>query len=282
MSENPCSHRLQASPGMEAPRARMEGVPLPHAWQEALADARIERQSIGVSRADVACVHRPGQADAFLKSEVIDAFSELGDEIARLRWLQAQGQPAPTVIATAEEEGRRWLLMSALPGHDLASSPALAPQHRVQLLADALRGLHALPVAACPFDQRLASRLQAAQARVEAGRVDADDFDDERLGQSAQQVFAELRATRPDHEDLVVSHGDACLPNLLAVEGRFSGFIDCGRLGVADRYQDLALAARSLVHNFGDTRWVAPLFRSYGVVPDERRLAFYRLLDEFF
>ncbi|WP_075674644.1 APH(3')-II family aminoglycoside O-phosphotransferase [Stenotrophomonas sp. TD3] len=267
---------------MEATHARMDGMPLPHAWQEALADARIERQSIGVSRADVARVHRPGQADAFLKSEVIDAFSELGDEIARLRWLQAQGQPAPMVIASAEEAGRRWLLMSALPGHDLASSPTPAPHHLVELLADALRGLHALPVASCPFDQRLASRLKAAQARVEADLVDADDFDDERLGQSAQQVFAELRATRPDHEDLVVSHGDACLPNLLAAEGRFSGFIDCGRLGVADRYQDLALAARSLVDNFGDTRWVAPLFRRYGVVADERRLAFYRLLDEFF
>ena len=135
MSENPCSHRQQAFPGMEATHARMDGMPLPHAWQEALADARIERQSIGVSRADVARVHRPGQADAFLKSEVIDTFSELGDEIARLRWLQAHGQPAPTVIATAEEAGRRWLLMSALPGHDLASSLALAPQHLVELLA---------------------------------------------------------------------------------------------------------------------------------------------------
>lgn len=267
---------------MGAPDPFTDGLPLPRAWQEALADARIERQSIGVSRADVARVHRPGQADAFLKSEVIDAFSELGDEIARLRWLQAQGVPAPTVIATAEEAGRRWLLMSALPGRDLASSPELAPQQLVELLADALRRLHVLPVAACPFDQRLASRLQAAQARVEAGLVDADDFDDERLGQSAQQVFAELCSTRPDHEDLVVSHGDACLPNLMAVEGRFSGFIDCGWLGEADRYQDLALAARSLVHNFGDTRWVAPLFQRYGALVDERRLAFYRLLDEFF
>ncbi|KAG1084248.1 hypothetical protein G6F40_014541 [Rhizopus arrhizus] len=103
-------------------------MPLPQAWQQDLAGARFERQSIGVSRADVARVHRPGQADAFLKSEVIDAFSELGDEIARLRWLQAQGQPAPTVMATAEEAGRRWLLMSALPGRDLATSADLPPQ----------------------------------------------------------------------------------------------------------------------------------------------------------
>lgn len=257
-------------------------MPLPQAWQQDLAGARFERQSIGVSRADVARVHRPGQADAFLKSEVIDAFSELGDEIARLRWLQAQGQPAPTVMATAEEAGRRWLLMSALPGRDLATSVDLPPRQVVVVLADALRDLHALPVSACPFDQRLASRLHAAQARVEAGVVDADDFDDERLGQSAQQVFVELCASRPAHEDRVVCHGDACLPNLMVADGRFSGFIDCGRLGVADRYQDLALAARSLVHNFGDTRWVAPLFQRYGVIADERRLAFYRLLDEFF
>ncbi|HFK2920374.1 TPA: APH(3')-II family aminoglycoside O-phosphotransferase [Stenotrophomonas maltophilia] len=257
-------------------------MPLPKAWRQLLADARIERQSIGASRAEVARVHRHGQADAFLKSEVIDAFSELGDEIARLRWLRAQGQPAPTVIADVKEAGRHWLLMSALPGRDLASSPELAPPRLVEVLADALRGLHALPVAACPFDQRIASRLQAAAARIEGGLVDADDFDDERLGQSPQQVFAELQDTRPEHEQLVVSHGDACLPNLMAANGRFSGFIDCGRLGVADRYQDLALAARSLVDNFEDTRWVAPFFQRYGLVADERRLAFYRLLDEFF
>lgn len=167
-------------------------------------------------------------------------------------------------------------------GHDLASSPTLAPAQVVVLLADALRALHALPVAGCPFDHRLASRLPEVAARVAAGLIDADDFDDERLGQSAEQVYAELIATCPADEDLVVTHGDACLPNLMAVDGRFSGFIDCGRLGVADRCQDLALAARSLVHNYGDTRWVAPLLARYGIGADERRLAFYRLLDEFF
>lgn len=259
-----------------------EGMPLPQRWHDALQGARILRQSIGESRADVARVARAGLPDAFLKSERIDAFSELEGEVARLRWLRGQGQSAPEVLATVEEDGRRWLLMSALPGRDLASSPELPPQRRVELLADALRGLHALPVAACPFDQRLALRLQAAAARVEGGQVDTDDFDDERLGLSAAQAYAALLRECPQEEDCVVTHGDACLPNLMACDGRFTGFIDCGRLGIADRHQDLALAARSLVHNLENTRWVKPFFDRYGVTADETRLGFYRFLDEFF
>lgn len=127
--------------------ANVDGaMPLPSLWRNTWHDADIEMQGIGVSRADVARVRRQGLPDAFLKSEVIDAFSELEGEILRLRWLRAQGQPVPTVLDTTEEGGRRWLLMSALPGHDLASSPTLAPAQVVVLLADALRALHALPV----------------------------------------------------------------------------------------------------------------------------------------
>ncbi|MEG0183852.1 MAG: APH(3')-II family aminoglycoside O-phosphotransferase [Stenotrophomonas sp.] len=267
---------------MEDETRGVAAMPLPAAWTAMLSAARVQVQSIGASRADVARVQRPGHADAFLKSEAIDAFSELAGEIQRLRWLRAQQLPAPEVLAVAEEGGRRWLLMSALPGRDLASSPELAPQQVVELLADALRRLHALPVAACPFDEPLSVRVRNARARVEAGQVDADDFDGERLGQTPEQVLAELMAGLPADEDRVVTHGDACLPNLMAVNGGFSGFIDCGRLGVADRCQDLALAARSLVHNYDHTRWVAPLLARYGIAADERRLAFYRLLDEFF
>ena len=116
---------------------------MPDGWRPAFADARVERKSIGVSRADVARVRRIGQPDVFLKSEVVDAFSELDDEITRLQWLRAQDQAAPTVIATAEEEGRRWLLMSALPGRDLASAPELHPSQVVVVLADALMHAHA-------------------------------------------------------------------------------------------------------------------------------------------
>jgi aminoglycoside phosphotransferase len=64
--------------------------------------------------------------------------------------------------------------------------------------------------------------------------------------------------------------------------GQFIGFVDCGRTGLADRYQDLALASRSVGSNFG-SEWVQHFFDAYGVTdPDETKLCYFRLLDEFF
>lgn len=88
--------------------------------------------------------------------------------------------------------------------------------------------------------------------------------------------------TRPATEDLVFTHGDYCLPNVVINGDAVSGFIDLGLAGVADRYQDLALGARSLTYNFG-LEWVPLFFETYGIVqPAQARIDFYKLLDEFF
>jgi len=116
---------------------------------------------------------------------------------------------------------------------------------------------------------------------VSSGRVDEADFDDERLGRTAEDVFAEMLSTLPETYDLAVTHGDACLPNFMVEGSSFTGYIDCGRLGISDIYQDLALAVRSIERNLGQA-WIAPFFRAYGVAPDQQRIAFYCLLDEFY
>ena len=120
------------------------------------------------------------------------------------------------------------------------------------------------------------------ELEFEAGAVDESDFDDERQGMTAAEAFAQLAALKPASEDIVVTHGDACMPNFVAVGKRFSGFVDCGRLGLADRHQDLALACWSIRHNIGG-QWVQPFLDRYGFTGvDPSRLSYYRLLDEFF
>jgi aminoglycoside 3'-phosphotransferase II len=99
---------------------------------------------------------------------------------------------------------------------------------------------------------------------------------------TAMEQFSELERLRPDAEDIVVAHGDACLPNIILHGGQFSGFVDCGRLGRSDRYQDLALASRRISANLG-LEWISRFFRDYGVTTiDEGRIRLYRFLDEFF
>ena len=77
-----------------------------------------------------------------------------------------------------------------------------------------------------------------------------DDFDEVRAGHTAVDLFGELLATAPADEDIVFTHGDFCLPNIILDRGaddevEITGLVDCGGAGIADRYQDIALAVRT-------------------------------------
>ena len=247
----------------------MRPLELPPGWATGL---ELTPQTIGESGA---LVYRAGDKH-FIKSEPISPLAELPGEIERLRWLDATGLRCPAVIDVTKHADRHWLLMTAVPGQDLSSTSEIPADIAVPLVAGALRQLHALDPPTCPFDHRSSIRVAEASARYEAGLYDGDDPD------NGPADHARLLADVPSSEDLVVTHGDACFPNFMADDGRFTGFIDCGRLGVADRYQDLALACRSLSWNYGAAS-IPAFLEAYGITePDEAKLAWYTLLDEFF
>jgi aminoglycoside phosphotransferase len=57
---------------------------------------------------------------------------------------------------------------------------------------------------------------------------------------------------------------------------------DWGRAGIADRYQDIALAIRSIGYNFGNA-YVQAFLDAYGLTAvDEAKVHYYQLMDEFF
>lgn len=254
---------------------------IPSAWKTDLTRYTWSAQTIGRSDASVFRLDAGDRPPLFVKTEAATAFGELPAEAARLRWLSTNGIACPQVLDEICDSERNWLLMTAIPGQDLASSPGLKPAQIVEIAADALRALHRLDIASCPFDRTLDRTVAEAGARTKAGLVDEADFDEARLGRTAQDVFSELLQRRPDAEDLVVVHGDASLPNLLANAQQFTGFIDCARLGIADRHVDLAIASWSVQYNLGEA-WVEPFLRRYGAATDPERMDYYLLLDEFF
>lgn len=256
-------------------------IPLPPDLAELTQNYDWELVTLGESGATVYRL-RSGGETRYLKVEPRRLRPELPGEAERLRWLRGR-LPVPALLYTGADEGHSYQLSEALPGVDATDERLRAePARLVRLLAESLLLIHRQPIAGCPFDQRLDAELARATANVVAGAVDADDFDEERAGRSPASLLDELYATRPPDEDLVLIHGDYCLPNVVFEGWALSGFIDLGRCGVADRYHDLAQAARSIRRNLGE-RWVAPFFAAYGIVePDEAKLRFYQLLDEFF
>jgi aminoglycoside 3'-phosphotransferase II len=151
----------------------------------------------------------------------------------------------------------------------------------VEVMAAACHLLHDAHADGFPFVESVDSLLEQARRRLDRGLVDPTDFDEERAGMSPHELFEELCRLAPDDGQPVLTHGDLCPPNVIVQEGRTVGFVDVGRAAVSDRWRDLALCLRSLEFDRGDAG-AEEFLRVYGAVRDERKLAFYTLLDEFF
>lgn len=239
--------------------------------------------TLGMSDTAVYRLSSAANEVCFLKTGGAGVLAELRREAERLDWLNGR-LPVPRVLDFIVEDGAAFLLNTAVPGYDFTvfnDKSDAEKETAVRLLAEGLRMFHSLPVTDCPHDERLDIKIERARQQMEAGLVNEQEFDAGRQGHSIQSLFAELLATRPDEEDLVVAHGDYCLPNVLVENGKLRGFVDLGLAGVTDRYHDLALVTRSLTHNFG-RGWEEKFFASYGIEsPDNAKIEFYRLLDEF-
>ena len=91
-------------------------------------------------------------------------------------------------------------------------------------------------------------------------------------------------------KELVLSHGDFCLPNIFINNDKISGFIDLGRIGIGDKWNDIALCYRSLKWNaqgrYGGNGYpkLTPdmLFDALEIEPNFEKIEYYTLLDELF
>jgi aminoglycoside phosphotransferase len=249
-----------------------------------------EQVTTGRSGADV---RRSPDGGAYAKVGSGIVRRELADERERLEWLADTDLPSAEVLDWVDDGETAMLTTRTVPGVALSDLSAKTAPDAVKSLGLFLQRLHGMRRESCPFERWLSVTVPIARIRVDQGLADMDDLDDERDGRSAEVLLADLLDRRPRAErlelgDLVVCHGDACLPNFLVDPETLevTGMIDVHRLGIADRHLDLALAARSISDTalnpaYGPAAAEA-LLATYGLPADPWRLDFYRLLDEFF
>lgn len=195
--------------------------------------------------------------ERYIKWGPRDPEADVAAEAERLAWA-GRHTPVPRALELGGDLTHAWLVTAALPGESAVHPRWIVePMTAVRAVGEGLRALHdALPVDDCPFDWTVPGRIV-------------------RAGERGIRVPARLREA-PPVDRLVVCHGDACCPNtLIGDDGRWSGHVDLGALGIADRWADIAVAAMSTEWNYGPGYHDA-LIDAYGIAPDRERLAYYR------
>ncbi len=250
-----------------------------------LENSELHENTIGESESHVFhAIADNGTENRYLKIHPADATESLMHEAAILRWLDGK-IAVPRVLYSEKTAQFEFLLLS-----EIAGLPSFATELRkntgktLREIARSLRMLHAIPIDDCPFDERLEKKLAVIDRKIRNNEIDTTDLEPENENCSISTLYARVHDISQNVvEDLVFTHGDFCMPNILICETQFSGLIDMGRAGISDRYQDIALMLRSLKHNgFNHTHCELFLYE-YGITqPDYTKIELYTLVDEFY
>ncbi|QWF84010.1 APH(3'') family aminoglycoside O-phosphotransferase [Amycolatopsis sp. CA-230715] len=214
----------------------------------------------------------------------------LARERDRVDWLAATAVNGPEVLDWADGPEGACLVTSTVRGvpADTVSSAEL--RRAWPSIVEAVRELHALPAGDCPFTRDLARMFALAEDVVARGAVTTGFLPVEQQGTLPAELLARL-TEQLDHRlaqepaDTVVCHGDLCLPNIVldrdALE--FAGFLDLGRLGLADRYADISLLLANSRETWDDDDQAVVADREFagrhGIALDADRQRFYLHLD---
>lgn len=259
---------------------------IPDIMKEMIEGYSFEVESIGCSGAHIYIFEN----DLVLKVEQKKSSSD--EEYQMLQWLQGK-LPVPDIKYFHTGGTFNYLLMTRLHGR-MACDPDIMSdlEHMARALAKGLKQLWQVDITGCPRIVNLDYQLSKALSRVENNLIDMEQVEPDTFGDNGfsnpMKLYEYLRDNRPEKEKAFV-HGDYCLPNVFIENNEVSGYLDIGNSGVGDRWQDIALAVRSMRYNLeliGKEEAYPSLYQIFfeelGIEPDDKKIRYYILLDELF
>lgn len=232
-------------------------------------------------------IKKPDKTVCYLKTKEIKSGYELVNEVIVYDWLDGKVK-SPKVFyydATAEIE---YMLYSEVEGNTASSRNIIRniiknPDFFIKIIARALKQLHSININGCDINKSLDIKLKKAKRRIDENLVEDWTFQAENKNKSPQQIYKELLQLKPKEEDLVFTHGNFYLSNIIIGQDNSVGFVDMGKGGVSDKYQDIALFIKD-IRNKIDTNnedFIKVFFDEYGIdKPDIDKIKYYILLNE--
>lgn len=249
----------------------------PKEIEELVSNMKCIKDSEGMSKAQV---YRLFDSEKTYYLKVERRSDETIREHSMYKWLKGK-LPLPEIIQESFENGIDYLLIEKAKGSMLESECYRNnPQQLVKLAAEGLNLLWGVPISECTFDASIESKLKKAKERIDNGMkisIDKNIYTDGFYNE--QDVYEYLIKNIPV-EDKVLTHGDYCFNNYFACNNHISGFIDMGRGGIGERYQDIALCVRELMDY--EKSYTELLFSYLNIKPDYEKIRYYILLDELF
>jgi aminoglycoside phosphotransferase len=214
----------------------------------------------------------------YLKIEQID--SEVEREIAMYQWLKGK-LPTPSIIYQAIYEGTSFLLLEKAEG-EMLECPQFKdnPELLVRLAANGIKMLQSIDLRTCNFDSTIDNKLMKARESIDRGLANSIGESIYTKGMTTVEEVYEYLVTHKTTEELVFTHGDYCFNNYFTNGVEITGYIDMGKAGYGDKYQDIALCVREL--SIYDSKYVDMLFEFLEIEPDYEKIKYYILLDELF
>lgn len=207
---------------------------------------------------------------------------ELDVEYMILKWLDGKF-PAPQIIAFEKTTKKHFLLMTEVDGTTLEElfNQNVSIEEIVTIYAESLKFIHNIDIQDCPYKADDEAMLLKAKENMELG-INIENMEEEYKNLSVRELYDKLLLLKPKKHENVFIHGDYCSDNIIIKNNKLNGIIDVGRGGIGDKYKDIALAVRSIRHDFGE-QWLDLFFDKYGMTePNWDKIEFYIIMDEFY
>ena len=242
-------------------------------------DATVSEIGIGCSNSQILKVEKEGKI-YFLKMATLGS---LTIEYKKFNWLAGKIK-VPEITLYEIENNIEYLITKTLPGEMLCSNYYLKNDNwklGIPIVVEAFTEIYTVDIKDCPFNVALDYKLALVKDNIENNR--------ERLNINTQilerfktpeNIYNYLLENRFE-EDLCFSHGDISLPNIFVKDNKFSGFIDVGECGIADKWFDIAIAVKTINRNYGEEA-VDLFFDKLGIYRNQTKIDYYLLLMELY